>query len=121
MGKLHTLRRAILRDVDKRRWWSGAYFWGPKWNKEPGWRPSWVPSYRKFVNSVVKAIYVGVGNADVGQGGVSGTQTGGARASATAGAKAEPASVLTPESRLPGKGPVSRGPNVGSIPTPVAP
>jgi hypothetical protein len=97
MGKLHTLRRAILREPEKwRKMPLGAWDHGTKYG---GWKPCWAGSYRAFVKSVLKDIDDRVGNADNGRGGVSG---------------------LAPESRLPGEGPVSRGPNAGSSPAPIS-
>lgn len=64
MGKLHTLKRAILRDPQKWRGASRAYFRDGQWHPTSsyGW---WMgdPSYRQFIRHTLKNIGQ-VGSAD---------------------------------------------------------
>ena len=65
MGKLHKLRRTILRDPSKWEHYSscGAHYWKGEWRSCP-----WGHPYRSFVRSVLNKA--GVGKSDNGQGGV---------------------------------------------------
>ena len=63
MGKLHTLRRAILREPGRWRT-AGGFTFGAMFY-DGMWHPVWTRSYLNFVRSILR----GVGTSNVGQSG----------------------------------------------------
>lgn len=71
MGKLHTLRRAILRDPEQWYRTRGGRVWTIRgahhWRYDDAWHPALGDSFRSFVAHTLRET--GVGMSDVGPGG----------------------------------------------------